>query len=305
MLIVSSEFATPPGFRFLPTKEEIFVYYLRPAINGEPLSCNILTEGDIYGENKEPWNLFNKDEKKSFWVFTKLKKKSKSRIDRTAGCGCWLGRNTKEVRNASGQLLGLDKYFTFTCKKDKSSQGNGNWIMHEYSLMDEGFSDYVICEIKNKDVADRGEDEEEPKNKKRKSLEVNDEEASASTMKRVFVDHQGNLNERHPEPYDPSRMQTMTSIIPLDFAYTFGPDELPGEYVNTCLNVDDYIIEEIKDEAIAVPSMEEVNGVHTMTSTSFPDFADHIVPEDLTGENTDAYLNLDGWPDVDELQSFK
>ncbi|XP_022722149.1 NAC domain-containing protein 72-like [Durio zibethinus] len=206
MLIVLSEFSTPRGFRFLPTKEEISVYHLRPAINGETLSCNILIEGEIYGEKKVPWNLFNKDDNKSFWVFTKLKKKSKSSIDRTTGCGCWLGRNTKEVKNASGQLLGLDKYLTFTCKKDKSNQCNGNWIMHEFSLMDEGLSDYVISEIKNKDVANCGKDEEEPKNKKRKSLEVNDEESSAPTIKRAFVDHQGSLNERHQETYDRSRM---------------------------------------------------------------------------------------------------
>ncbi|XWS22205.1 hypothetical protein CRYUN_Cryun29cG0014200 [Craigia yunnanensis] len=216
MLIYSPQFSIPCGYRFFPNKEEIFRCYLRPAINGEPLSSSIVVESEIYGENREPWNIFDKEARNSFWGFTKLKKKSKSRIDITAGCGRWLGRNSKELKNAGGQLLGFEKYFTFSCKKDKSiSQNNGNWIMHEFSLNEEGLTDYVVCEIKNKDVVGLGyrEDEVEPKNKKRKTLEVNDEDMSVPTtkndmsvptikkdmsvptIKNVCADDQSNLNE--------------------------------------------------------------------------------------------------------------
>ncbi|OMO70096.1 hypothetical protein COLO4_28766 [Corchorus olitorius] len=61
-------------------------------------------------------------------------KKSGSRIDRVAGCGCWLNQSFKKIKNSGGKLLGFDKSFTFTYK---------------------GLSEYVICEIKNKDAVDK------------------------------------------------------------------------------------------------------------------------------------------------------
>ncbi|XWS13196.1 hypothetical protein CRYUN_Cryun36dG0016700 [Craigia yunnanensis] len=258
MLIVSTEFSIPDGYRFRPTQEEILSYYLKPAINGEPLSSGILIECDVYGENREPWKIFDKHAKESFWVFTKLKKKSKLRIDRTAGRGCWLGRSTKEIKTASGQLLGFDKYFTFTCKKDDmSSQGNGHWVMHEFSLRDEGLSDYVVCEIKNKDVAvglDHQEDEVEAKNKnknkKRKFLEVYDEEISVPSTKKVCGDQQRSLNEsesvqtmastsaNHQESQDPNRVQTMTSYSAPDFADYICLEELKDDFSDIFVDVD-------------------------------------------------------------------
>ncbi|XP_022754215.1 NAC domain-containing protein 78-like [Durio zibethinus] len=214
MLIVSPlPFPLAPGFRFRPTKKEILCFYLPRAISGEPLilPSDTLIEREIYGSNREPWNIFDKDHNASFWVFTKLKKKSKSRIDRIAGSGTWLARSTKEVKDEHGQLLGFEKYFTFICKKDQSSRGiNGNWIMHEFSLSDQGLSDYVICEIKNKDAvavavgSDHGQDnsaaEAEAVNQKRKALElVNDEEMSVPTLKKICVDDQSKLNQGNAE----------------------------------------------------------------------------------------------------------
>ncbi|XWS73807.1 hypothetical protein CRYUN_Cryun02cG0160900 [Craigia yunnanensis] len=206
MLIASPPFSVPPGHRFCPTKTEILCTYLRPAINGELLPYNTLIEREIYGENKEPWNVFDKDKQCSFWVFTKLKKKSKSRIDRTAGSGTWLGRSIKEVKDERDQLLGFDKYFTFTCKKNQSNRGrDGNWIMHEFSLSDQDLSDYVICEIKNKNAVGSDDDQDYPTeeveaiNQKQKALElVNDEEMSVPTVKKNCVDRR-NINQGNAE----------------------------------------------------------------------------------------------------------
>ena len=275
MLIVSPDFLIPYGYRFRPTPEEILCYYLKPAINGEPLSSGILIEGDVYGENREPWKIFDKHAKESFWVFTKLKKKSKLRIDRTAGRGCWLGQNTKKIKNASGQLLGFDKYFTFTCKKDDiSSQGNGHWVMHEFSLRDEGLSDFVVCEIKNNDAAvglDHQEDEVKAKNKnkKRKTLEVYDEEISVPSMKKVCGDHQRSLNEsesvqtmastnaNHQESQDPNRLQTMA---------------------RTNANHQE---------------SQDPNRLQTMTSASAPDFGDYLHLEELKDDFSDIFVDVD------------
>ncbi|MFQ6646951.1 hypothetical protein Gotur_018923 [Gossypium turneri] len=180
MSTVSPQLQIPVGFRFLPTKEEILCDYLQPFIKGDPIPSGVMEELDIYGENREPWNIFNQDSaEESFWVITKLKKKSKSRIERTAGDGCWLQQYIKEVKNSDGgEVIGYDKYFKYTRKKSQKS--NGQWIMHEFSLKDQealGLSDYVICEIKNKDAAVVSPDYEEcegeiNKNKKRKLMEV-------------------------------------------------------------------------------------------------------------------------------------
>ncbi|XVF37664.1 hypothetical protein REPUB_Repub20aG0029000 [Reevesia pubescens] len=281
MLIVSSQFAIPQGYRFLPTKQEIFQFYLKPAINGEPLSCNILTECEIYGEDKEPWKLFNKAVTNSFWVFTKLKKKNKSRIDRTAGCGCWHGRNIKEVKDESGNILGFDKYFSFTCKKRNTSSqdhANGNWIMHEYSLREDGLSEFVICEIKNKDSAvglGHQEDGGKPKNKKHKTLEVNDEDMSFPSIKKVCVE--GNLNQAN---IDPSNEE-------LSYQESHHPNMLLSEISTSSPNVTD---------ASVCIGPEEVNHDPNKLQTSSPEGDQKLGQPDLIEDS--IYLDLDSFEEL-------
>ncbi|KAB2039522.1 hypothetical protein ES319_D02G015600v1 [Gossypium barbadense] len=168
----------PYGYQFRPSRQEIFIRFLFPIVNGEFLPSSPLIQVDIYGENKEPWNIFDKNSKTPYWVFTKLKKKSRLRIDRTAGSGCWLARNTKEVYDDGGKLLGYHKYFTFSCKNDEwMNQDNGHWIMHEFSLKREESNDYVICEIRNKNAADLDSDSKLNTKKRRiLSSEKNHEE---------------------------------------------------------------------------------------------------------------------------------
>ncbi|KAG8502113.1 hypothetical protein CXB51_000270 [Gossypium anomalum] len=154
MSTVRSQLQIPIGFRFLPTKEEILCDYLKPIIKGKyPIPSGVMMERDIYGANHEPVNIFDQDSAESFWVITKLKKRSKSRIERTAGDGCWLQQYVKEVKHKDGgEVIG---------PRSCSS----------------GLSDSVICEIKNKDAAVVSSDYEESegeikKNKKRKLMEV-------------------------------------------------------------------------------------------------------------------------------------
>ncbi|XVF65628.1 hypothetical protein PTKIN_Ptkin09bG0264300 [Pterospermum kingtungense] len=264
-------FTVPPGYRFIPTKQEIIWGYLKPAINGAPFFRDALIEADIYGG--EPWNLFDENGKESFWVLTKLKKKSKSRIERTVGCGCWLGRCTKEINSESGLLLGFDKYFTFACKKHKPScQSHGQWTMHEYSLKDQSMDDYVICEIKFK------KDEVESKNKKRKSPPVefyDDEEVLVPSTKKVSA---GDYQESHVDA-NMEQISTMTSLI----ASTYQD--------NISRKVDHH------QEA------QSQNKVRTMAaSTKSPDdFGDCIVPEDVFFDIDDIMNGLD----LEEVISFK
>ncbi|OMO60949.1 No apical meristem (NAM) protein [Corchorus olitorius] len=159
---MSSVFDVPPGFRFKPAAEEIFKYYLCPAMKGEAFPCGILRECDVY--EREPWHLFDKDPSQSFWVLTPLKKMSENKIQRTAGSGVWNGRGTvKKVRDSDGKVVGLQKFYNFIdTKTDDGSNPNPNpnrskpkpkgdheWNMNEYSLDEKGLNDPVlaVCEI--------------------------------------------------------------------------------------------------------------------------------------------------------------
>ncbi|XVF84368.1 hypothetical protein PTKIN_Ptkin17bG0031000 [Pterospermum kingtungense] len=305
MLTYAPEFFIPPGFRFRPTKEDILHYYLRPAINGEPLPSSVVVEADIYGENREPWKIFNKDDPKSFWVFTKLKRKSKSKIDRVAGHGCWLGRSSKVIENARGQLVGFEKYFTFSCKRDKSiSQNNGNWTMHEFSLSQEGFNDYVICEIKNRDVVvDLGhlDDEvESSNNRKRKTVHVSDEDRSSSvrSMKKVCADSQSN----------PNMVQTSSTSYPNTDQQNFGElDHQESDHSNEAPTMistkspkfaDDYI--NALEAYLDVDESDDPNKAPAMTSASSPEFANDYITA------PEADLDVDGLlKGLDEFFSLK
>ncbi|OMP05750.1 No apical meristem (NAM) protein, partial [Corchorus capsularis] len=167
----------PYGVRFCPDeKEVIFSHYLCPRIKGEPTPY-AFKEIDIY--KKEPWNLFewNKDspQTESFWVFTRLRRKGGSKTDRVAGCGSWNNKGKRnDVMDSKGRLLGYERYFIFTAKKDSLK-----WMMHEYSVQPEGSSNLVLCEIKYELVG-----------KKRKSCDDlgESEEGSSSTVKKIGLD---------------------------------------------------------------------------------------------------------------------
>ncbi|XP_059461794.1 NAC domain-containing protein JA2-like [Corylus avellana] len=113
----------PVGFRFHPTIEEIFMF-LRMKVKGEALPHDEVGEFDIYG-NREPWIIFDPTVKKQFFVFTKLKKKSKSRRDRVVGCSTWKNEHTQEVRDPkNNKLIGIKKSFVFKYTKNKAKGGS-------------------------------------------------------------------------------------------------------------------------------------------------------------------------------------
>ncbi|KAG4181280.1 hypothetical protein ERO13_A10G216866v2, partial [Gossypium hirsutum] len=179
----------PVGFRFLPTKEEIICDYLQPFIKGDPIPSGVMKSWILWRKSRA-LEYFRPRFGRVSLGYHELKKKSKSRIERTAGDGCWLQQYIKEVKNSDGgEVIGYDKYFKYSRKKNQKS--NGQWIMHEFSLKDQealGLSDFVICEIKNKDAAVVSPDYEEcegeiNKNKKRKLMEV----PSTSTNDFAFV----------------------------------------------------------------------------------------------------------------------
>lgn len=153
----------PRGFRFHPTDEELIVSYLVPKLNGTPLPCGIVTDKVVYGQNSTPWEIFDDEKdpwtqskcknKKTLYVFTQLKKKSKGKkqIERTAGCGTWDGQTAPRiVKDGHGKVVGFKKYFSFEPKSNDNIRTHGHWGMHEFSVSDGG-GEYVLCAITRDD----------------------------------------------------------------------------------------------------------------------------------------------------------
>ncbi|XP_062173469.1 NAC domain-containing protein 41-like [Alnus glutinosa] len=138
----------PLGFRFMPTDEELISHYLVKKVKGEELSWDGIPDCDLYGE-KPPWEICGDQEKVYF--FTTLKKLSKNRVSRTAGCGVWHENCTVKIYDNRGDIIGARKLFNFNVKEGSTTK-NSNWIMHEFSLVGEQQqgTNLVLCSLQKK-----------------------------------------------------------------------------------------------------------------------------------------------------------
>ncbi|XP_062173472.1 NAC domain-containing protein 41-like [Alnus glutinosa] len=138
----------PLGFRFMPTDEELISHYLVKKVKGEELSWDGIPDCDLYGE-KPPWEICGDQEKVYF--FTTLKKLSKNRVSRTAGCGVWHEHCTVKIYDNRGDIIGARKLFNFNVKEGSTTK-NSNWIMHEFSLVGEQQqgTNLVLCSLQKK-----------------------------------------------------------------------------------------------------------------------------------------------------------
>ncbi|EOY07688.1 Uncharacterized protein TCM_022059 [Theobroma cacao] len=143
--VMSTTMKFPMGYRFVPTEEELVLGYLLKKVKGETLPSQAVIDCEIYGDDKEPWKIFNQTSTDKFYVFTKLKKKNGRgrRIDRTAGCGTWKAQNTYLVMDSKNNHVGFNKLFVFEVKgSDSNNAINGHWLMHEFSLLNDKFFRY-------------------------------------------------------------------------------------------------------------------------------------------------------------------
>jgi hypothetical protein len=143
----------PVGFHFQPTDEELVLFYLLNKVRGEDLGWDGIGEFDIYGE-KDPWQFCGDQEK--LYVFTRLKKLSKNRIVRTAGCGVWHENSINKIYDSQGNVIGAKKLFSFKMKEG-SCMKKSNWIMHEFSFVgeQEQTTDWVLCTIQKNESGSR------------------------------------------------------------------------------------------------------------------------------------------------------
>lgn len=79
----------------------------------------------MFNEN-DPWDIsitLDKDRMKgmkiALYVFTKLLKFGKKRIERRAGCGTWDDQTgAKIIKNCNGKIIGSSKMLSFKAKED-------------------------------------------------------------------------------------------------------------------------------------------------------------------------------------------
>ncbi|CAN4116041.1 unnamed protein product [Withania somnifera] len=156
------------GFRFRPTDGEALTFLLR-FIVGEEMNDSgfITTNVDVYSK-QEPWESYNHgvpcsddDDCTQYRFFiTKLKKKSKSKYNRTVGNnGSWKQQNCKPVCKNGGPVIGYKRNITYK-NKNCNLEIYGHWLMKEYQLSDvtmdaicKKFNDeehrhWVLCAIK-------------------------------------------------------------------------------------------------------------------------------------------------------------
>ncbi|KAK1382892.1 hypothetical protein POM88_020627 [Heracleum sosnowskyi] len=163
----------PPGFRFYPIDNELLNFYLKPKLLGKDLPCDIIAEKKIYGQNSNPWNVFNdmstdwmiRDKLKIVYVFTPLTKIAaestsrggggqgkKENYMKTAGCGNWHGETSRKSIMENGRVIGFTRLLVyqindvdFCSRNGIDSNRIGHWLMHEYVLC--GYEDYALCRI--------------------------------------------------------------------------------------------------------------------------------------------------------------
>jgi hypothetical protein len=144
-----------PGFRFLPSDDELIIHYLLRKVRGEEIPWDGILDFELYGE-KAPWELFGDldgEKEEKHYIFTRLKKSGK-RVSRTAGCGTWHESSCNQVYDGEGQcVIGLNKQFCFKVKKESRLQ-KSHWIMHEFSLAgvfeQELCNNWVLCTVNKK-----------------------------------------------------------------------------------------------------------------------------------------------------------
>jgi len=151
----------PAGYKFHPSDEDVVRFYLRPKATGQPLPYpDIIVEFDLYGE-KEPseiWDMFGGpsiDETEDLFFFTKLKRLSRSRVNRSVGSGgTWSNESSKTIY-AGGTRIPIANKRSLRYENPRSPQHGACRHMKEYTLpikiqLDVGSSfssSYVVCRL--------------------------------------------------------------------------------------------------------------------------------------------------------------
>ncbi|KAJ7955687.1 NAC domain-containing protein [Quillaja saponaria] len=130
-----------PGYRFKPTDEELFYWYLLPKITGCQIRDGTVKDIDLY--KYEPRHLtslgFEHDDGRMYF-FTPLHKKHKNgqRVERGTKKGFWKSTQKLKsirVRSEHGSLVGLKTSLVYHRRSRKGGKSKkSNWLMQEFRL---------------------------------------------------------------------------------------------------------------------------------------------------------------------------
>ena len=164
----------PPGFKFVPTEEELINRYLHNKVHGRlhGEDSTFIKDYNLYGE-EEPWEIYNKFQGHKFcddglYFFTTLHKKTTNgtkKMNRSVGThgGTWHGDGGNEVESSEGIVIGTKKRFRYHKHGKPVKDG---WILLEYGS-ESVSKNIVISQLKK---SERGSSEKESTSTKRKHV---------------------------------------------------------------------------------------------------------------------------------------
>ncbi|KAK9735679.1 hypothetical protein RND81_04G219400 [Saponaria officinalis] len=150
----------PPGFRFHPTDEELFMFYLKRKVLGKSLGPQMMTEINVF--QYAPWELPAKaclKTKDRIWYYLCPRSKkypNGGRSNRATIHGFWKSTGNDRTINYKNRPVGKIKSLIF--HRGKAPKGERtDWVMYEYRLddrmlLEQGVAQdsYVICKIYEK-----------------------------------------------------------------------------------------------------------------------------------------------------------
>ncbi|XP_056167365.1 NAC transcription factor 29-like [Syzygium oleosum] len=155
----------PPGFRFFPSDEEIFRYYLvnkndRPNPNlANHFDHNVIKELDVYGYSpselsENPYFEYGPEEATRHWYFytAACGPAERQRGMRTVNRGFWLmrGRGNDAVVGGGGGVLGTKCCFVFYMGTSVHNAVRTDWTMHEFALPDHAQASFMLYRLSAK-----------------------------------------------------------------------------------------------------------------------------------------------------------
>ncbi|XP_074321031.1 NAC domain-containing protein 82-like [Silene latifolia] len=150
----------PPGFRFHPTDEELFMFYLKRKVMGKSLGPQMMSEVDVF--QFAPWELPARACLKTRdlnWYFLCPRSKkypNGGRANRATVHGYWKSTGNDRTVNYKNRPVGKIKTLIF--HRGKPPKGDRtDWVMHEYRLEDKALLEqgvpqdsYVLCKLYEK-----------------------------------------------------------------------------------------------------------------------------------------------------------
>ncbi|CAI9779645.1 unnamed protein product [Fraxinus pennsylvanica] len=158
----------PPGFRFVPSEDELIHEYLNKKIRNEKLPPNKINVLNLYEFNPEQLANYTPARENEWYFFTPRKRKYKNgqRPNRGADKGYWKATGADRQIKRNGEVIGYQKALVFY--EGKPPNGiKTTWIMQEYRVSnppplqrkgedDMRLDDWVLCKVYNKEGKPKG-----------------------------------------------------------------------------------------------------------------------------------------------------